>query len=163
MRLMLHHLCSMHPKLRRDPVDLSRFGALAMQRAGHKCPATAAVIHDGLETVAGIEWLAEDLSVLDGLDYNRVTELGAEAVALTYVNAKAGWVMKRRLQRGDHADWLMENEDGSMAVEVSGTVAGDPLGRLGEKKRQVAECSLPVYRLAVFVGFERPSILAGSV
>jgi hypothetical protein len=110
-----------------------------------------------------IEWLPEDPGVLKALDRNRVTEDGAEAVALTYVNAKAGWVVKRRLQQGDHADWLMENEAGSMAVEVSGTASGDPLGRLGEKKRQVAECSLPVYRLAVVVGFERPSILAGSV
>jgi hypothetical protein len=153
----------MHPKLRAYRADLVKSGALALQRAGHVSPAAAVVVHDGLETVAGIEWLAEDLRALEVLDYNRVTEDGAEAVALTYVNVKAGWVVKRRLQRGDHADWLMENEDGSMAVEVSGTVAGDPLGRLGEKKRQVAECSLPVYRLAVVVGFERPSILAGSV
>ena len=161
MRLVLHHLYSMHPKLQGS--DLARYGGLALQRAGHESPATAAVCHDGLETSAAIEWPPEDLGALEVLDYNRVTEDGAEAVALTYVNVKAGWVVKRRLQRGDHADWLMENGAGSMAVEVSGTIAGDPLGRLGEKKRQVAECSLPIYRLAVVVGFERPSILAGSV
>jgi hypothetical protein len=164
MRLLLHHLCSMHPKLRTDPADLSRFGALAMQRAGHKCPARAAVIHDGLETAAAIEWLADDTGILGVLDSHRVTEDGAEAVALTYVNASAGWVVERRMLRFESADWLMQSGVGSMALEVSGTASGDPLARLKEKKEQVARCTLPVdRRLAVVVAFEGPSIFAGSV
>jgi hypothetical protein len=57
----------------------------------------------------------------------------------------------------------METPTGSMAVEVSGTAAGDERARLEEKKRDVARCSLPVERLAVVVAFERPSIMAGSV
>jgi hypothetical protein len=92
-----------------------------------------------------------------------VTEDGAEAVALIYVNAKAGWVVKRRLLRFERGDWLMENQAGSMAVEVSGTAAGDQLARLKEKKGQVARCSLDVERLAVVVRFEGPSIMASSV
>ena len=162
MRLQLDRLFSIHPKLRGHPVDLARCGGLALQRAGHESPVTAVVVHDGVESAAGIEWLAEDLSLVEVLDYNRVTEDGAEAVALTYVNAKAGWVVKRRLQRFERGDWLMENQAGSMAVEVSGTVSGDPLARLAEKMRQVSGCSLPVVRLAVVVAFEEPSILAGS-
>jgi hypothetical protein len=136
---------------------------LALQRAGHKSPTAAAVVHDGLQAVANIEWLLEDTSALDVLDRKRVTEQGAEAVAQTYVNAKAGWVVKRCLQQGEYADWLMETPTGSMAVEVSGTAAGDERARLEEKKRDVARCSLPVERLAVVVAFERPSIMAGSV
>jgi hypothetical protein len=161
MRLVLHHLYSMHPKLQGS--DLARYGGLALQRAGHTSPVTAGVVHDGLESTAGIEWLSENLSALDVLDSNRVTEDGAEAVALTYVNAKAGWIVKRRLQRFERGDWLMQNKVGSMAVEVSGTATGDPLARLEVKKRQVAGCSLPVERLAVVGAFAKPSIMAGSV
>ena len=47
-------------------------------------------------------------------------------------------------------------------MEVSGTIADDPKGRLAEKKQQVSHCSLPTHRLAVVVAFEAPIILAGT-
>lgn len=162
MRLVLHDLCWMHPALRGHPMDLSKCGGMALQRAGHVSPVRAGIDHDGLEATAEIEWLFQDLTVLDVLDGHRVTEDGAEAVALAYANSKAAWVVKRRLQRGESADWLLRNEAGWLALEVSGTTAGDPLARLAEKKRQVARCSLPADRLAIVVAFDRPSIVAGS-
>jgi hypothetical protein len=40
---------------------------------------------------------------------------------------------------------------------------GNGFARLEEKKRQMIDhCSLPVERLAVIVGFEGPSIVAGK-
>jgi len=87
---------------------------------------------------------------------------GAEALALIYASAKAGWVVKRRLQRGESADWPLSNDDDWLALEVSGVTAGGPAIRLKEKVKQVARCSLPVERLAVVVAFDRPLIMARS-
>jgi hypothetical protein len=160
LRLALHELSSMHPKLRGHPADLSRLGALALQRAGHASPAQAAVNHEGRTTNAEIEWLVQEMAILEVLDSKRVTEDGAEAVALAYVSSWKSWVVKRRLQAGEKADWLLQNDGGWLALEVSGTAEGDPFVRLEEKKQQVAQCSLPAERLAVVVGFDGPSILA---
>ena len=162
MRLALHDICSMHPKLLGHPTDYSRFGALALQRAGHDSPVEAGIDHDGEETVAEIAWLPQNLTSLVVLDGNRITEDGAEAVALVYVNCNAGWVVKRRLRRGESADWLLRNDGRWLALEVSGTAGGDAFARLEDKKRQVARCSLATEeRLAVVVAFDRPSIVAG--
>lgn len=163
MKLALHDLCSMHPKLRGHPTDLSKFGALALQRAGHTSPVPAGVDHGGLEATADIEWLPQDLTVLEALDNHRVTEEGAESVALAYVNVRDGWVVKRRLQRSEYADWLLRNGQSWLALEVSGMAIGDPFTRLEEKKRQIARCLLSAERLAVVVKFDRPFIVAVNV
>lgn len=163
MKLALHRLCEMHPKLRGQPTDLSVLGALALQREGHASPVPASFNHDGQSTTGEIEWLTQDMKPLEVLDTHRVTEDGAEAVALAYVHAKDGWVVKRRLNRGECADWLLSNEACWLALEVSGTAHGEPLARLEEKKCQVARCSLLADRLAIVVAFRSPSLFAGSV
>jgi hypothetical protein len=153
----------MHPKLRGSPIDLSKFGGLALQRSGHASPVVAAIAHDGIEDSGEIEWMSQDAAALATLDSRRVTEDGAEAVALAYTHVKSGWTVKRRLNQRESADWLLQNESGWLALEVSGTEEGDPLGRLREKKKQVARCSLTnVNRLAIVVAFNGPSIVAGS-
>ena len=48
MRLALHNLAAMHPKLLGHPTDYARFGALALQRARHSSPVKADVEHEGL-------------------------------------------------------------------------------------------------------------------
>lgn len=163
MRLALQELLLMHPTLRGHPTDLSRYGALALQRAGHASPVRAGVDHGGVKSSAEIEWLFQETVLLQVLDGNRVTEDGAEAVALVYANTRAGWVVKRRLQRRERADWLLVNQGRWLALEVSGTADGDPFARLQEKKQQVALCSLPAERLAVVVAFDSPSIAAESL
>jgi hypothetical protein len=150
----------MHPKLLGYPTDLSRLGALALQRAGHASPVDAGVDHEGQAANAEIEWLVQELALLEVLDSKRVTEDGAEAVALAYASSWKGWVVKRRLQARERADWLLHNEGAWLALEVSGTAEGDPFARLKEKKQQVAQCSLPAERLAIVVAFDGPSILA---
>ena len=66
------------------------------------------------------------------------------------------------MQRGESADWLLQNDAGWLALEVSGTIAGNPFVRLEEKKQQVTRCSLPASRLAIVVAFDGPSIVAAS-
>jgi hypothetical protein len=163
VRLALHELFAMHPKLRGHPPDLPKLGALALQRAGHASPVPAEIDHEGAEGVAEVEWLPQDSSLLQVLDGNRITEDGAEAVALAYASSWAGWVVKRRLQRWESADWLLSRAARWLALEVSGTATGDPFARLKEKQQQVARCSLPAERLAIVVAFARPSIAAGKV
>lgn len=162
MTLTLHNLYLDHPKLRGHPTDYVKYAALALQRAGHISPVQANVEHDGEKSETHIDWPHHDLTGLGTMDGHRVTEDGAEAVALAYVHFKAAWVVKRRLQRGEKADWLLRNTTGWLAMEVSGTIAEDPQGRLVEKQRQVSLCSLPAERLAVVVAFSSPLILAGT-
>ncbi len=167
MRLALHNLVAMHPKLLGHPTDYARFGALALQRGMHSSPVKAEVEHEGFVGLeAEIEWLDQSLDLLGVADPKRITEDGAEAVALCYVNAKAGWVVKRRLRQGEFADWLLVQHDGgtgSLALEISGTAEGDVRERLAEKQRQVGRCTLPVdERWAVVVGFTAPAIAAGA-
>ena len=163
MRLELNELVTMHPKLRGHPTDLAKFGSLALQRSGHSSPVAAAVDHDGHEMTAEIIWRPQELALLNVLDSNRVTEDGAEAVALAYVSCKSSWVVKRRFQRGERADWLLGNDGRWLALEVSGSAAGDAFARLKEKKGQVAQCTLNTdEHLAVVVVFDRPSIAVGT-
>ena len=161
MRLALADLWLMHPRLRGHSTDYAKIGGLALQRAGHASPVRAGV-YPGVEEMADIDWPVQDTTLLQVLDANRVTEDGAEAVALAYANASAGWVVKRRLQRSESADWLLHSESRWLALEVSGVAQGDPSGRLNEKKKQVARCSLAAERLAVVVAFEQPAIFAES-
>jgi hypothetical protein len=162
MRLILHELLSMHPGLRGHPTDYARLGGLALQRSGHEPPVRTEIDHDGSPSVANVEWSTQDLALLKVMDANRITEDGAEALALTYANTSGGWVIERRMRRGEHADWLLRKPGRSLAVEISGTVDGDEHVRLRQKKTQVARCSLPVERLAIVVAFDRPLILAGQ-
>lgn len=162
MKLKLQDLYSMHPKLLGHPTDYPRLGALALQRAGHTSPVQASIDHAGSEAAADLEWILQEIALLEVLDGKRVTEDGAEAVALAYASVSAGWVVKRRLQPWERADWMMHSAEGWLVLEVSGTAEGDPLARLGEKIQQVALCSLAAERLAIVVAFDRPSILAGS-
>jgi hypothetical protein len=162
VRLVLQDLVLMHPKLRGYPTDLPKLGALALQRAGHTAPVQADVDHSGRAGTAEVEWLVQELALLELLDGKRVTEDGAEAVALAYASNLEGWMVKRRLQQWEKADWLLRNEERWLALEVSGTAEGNPGARLKEKTHQVAQCSLPVERLAIVVAFDRPAILADS-
>lgn len=163
MKLLLQDLILVHTALRGHPVDHARYGGLALQRAGHNSPVTADITDNGAKTQTEIEWVFQALILLDVLDANRITEEGAEAVALAYINAKGGWVVKRRLQRGESADWLMTKPKAWLAMEVSGMVSGDSKSRLRDKTKQVDRCSLPVERIAVVVVFDTPLILAASV
>lgn len=149
-----------HPALLGCPIDYRASSALALQGCGHSSP-TVAPREDGSRGEAVLSWTAEAPLEPAPWDSVRVTEDGGEGVALAYAHARAGWVIRRRLRRGERADWLLSNEDGWLALEVSGTGRRDQrVGRLREKLDQVAQCTLPVSKLAVIVEFSTPCILA---
>jgi hypothetical protein len=163
MNLALHELLNVHVTLRGHPIDYPRSGGLALARAGHSSPVDAATEHDGRSGRARVEWLEHDSTILGAVDEHRLTEDGAEAVALAYTHAVGRWLVKRRMRRGEYADWLLQTDGQSLALEISGTMTDDARGRLHEKKKQVARCTLPVSRMAVVVAFVQPMILAGTV
>lgn len=106
------------------------------------------------------------MSKTDQHDRDRVTEDGAEAVALATVHRSRGWRVVRRLQRRHNADWLLEQtgEERSLrfALEVSGVGRGGIAGRLREKLEQVAKSPDVDERWAGVVGFEQPAVALHS-
>ena len=159
MRLRLPDLVEQHPKLAWSAIDYATMASCAFCRSGHSSPTVGSAVHEGIGSAVTIEW--DTVVPLDVLDEHRVTEDGAEAVALSYVHALGGWRVKRRLQRGEHADWLLMASDQYLALEVSGTVAGDVNGRLLDKTLQVSRCTIKVTKLAVIVRFEDAKIVCG--
>ena len=73
-------------------------------------------------------------------DWNRVTEEGAEAIALALAAARHSWRVRRRLQSrlAEGADWLLADENGSSVIlEIGGTDERDLDGLLEQKVAQV--------------------------
>lgn len=91
-------------------------------------------------------------------DHHRVTEDGAEALALALVNIVRGWVVRRRLQRGEFADWLLQAPgDLLVALEVSGIDGTPDHRRLEEKLRQVKRAKVGDHQSACVVAFGPPA------
>jgi Mg-chelatase subunit ChlI len=162
MEIDLADLREMHPRLPEDLVlVMTTRAALGLQRNGHASPVA---IHLDLEpsVIRGmLGWPGADLAALDQHDHNRVTEDGAEAVALALAHRDRGWRVVRRLQREEHADWLLEQLDEQerqvVALEVSGVDRGTIAPRLAEKLAQVARAEDVDQRWAGVVGFEQPT------
>jgi hypothetical protein len=162
MEIDLAELHEMHPRLPEDLVLLmTTRAALGLQRNGHGSPAA---IHLDLEpmTIRGmLGWPGSDLATLDQHDHNRITEDGAEAVALALAHRHRGWRVVRRMQREEHADWLLEELQGVerqvVALEVSGVDRGEIKARLTSKLDQVARAEDVDQRWAGVVGFEKPT------
>lgn len=109
--------------------------------------------------IAGqLSWPAADLGGINKHDQNRVTEDGAEAVALAVASRHAAWRVVRRMQREERADWLLEDDDQRLiALEVSGVDKGSIDARMSEKLKQVAASDDVDERWAGVVGFEAPT------
>lgn len=161
----------MHPLLQSvgEASKYQRSGALALSRSGHAPGALARVENGGEVGHATIRWtLPPDVALALSLaDEKRVTEDGAEAVALAFVHARSGWTVSRRIQQGDSGDWLLTNPSKkkmTLALEVSGTVTDDVRKRLAVKLAQVAKVTEKrCVRAAVVVGFVEPEVLAATV
>ena len=163
IQMNLDDLGVMHPKLRGHPVSLAKLAVLALRRAGHTPPIQIWTDNDGRTALGNIAWRSQHMHVLEMLDRKRVTEEGAEAVALAYVHVTQGWIVKRRLQQDEGAHWLLTNNGRELALEVSGMESRNFTGRLALKKLQMlAQCSLRTERLAVVVEFEGPLIVVGA-
>lgn len=100
-------------------------------------------------------------------DLNRVTEEGAEGIALALARLHRGWRVERRLQSrlAEGADWLMVDASGELEVvmEVGGTDEQDLASLFARKLDQArrspfAEVSTPA---ACVVRFLEPSAKLG--
>jgi len=161
MEIDLARLREMHPRLPADLVaGIVVRAALGLQRNGHASGVRLDIDVARVQMNGCLDWPTADIEKLNQHDHNRVTEDGAEAVALALVYAARKWRVVRRMQREEHADWWLEceGEGGrqTIALEVSGVDRG-PIGvRLAEKLAQVALSIDADQRWASVVGFERP-------
>jgi hypothetical protein len=159
--LDLAKLREMHPVLPFD-VALVMVGraALALERNAHKPGVSLSLDLERILSRALLSWPAAELSNIDQHDHNRITEEGAEVVALVLAHRYRSWQVVRRMQRGDHADWLLadvrEGAEQEVALEISGIDRGSITARLSEKLSQVGKNTDADQRWACVVGFEEP-------
>ena len=141
--------------------------ALGLGRNKHSSGAELQMAIERAVSRCALTWPAADLGVAKQHDENRITEDGAEAIALAVAHQTSSWHVVRRMQREEHADWLLEHHENGkrklIAFEVSGIDRGSIRGRLREKLAQVAKNSDVDQRCAGVVGFEQPEAALQSV
>lgn len=155
----------MHPLLpAATAADRAHCAAVGLGRHGH-APGVAMTATLGTEEhQAVLDWAVAPAEHAVQLDSHRVTEDAAEAVSLALVNAVGGWVVRRRLARGEAADWLLADpEHGLVALEVSGIDSGAVANRLREKLRQAARATTAPRQFASVVELATPQAVLASV
>lgn len=161
MEIDLSDLREMHPRLPED-LALVMIGraALSLQSNGHESPVGIRLDIEGSISQGGLTWPGSDPSFLAQHDSKRLTEDGAEAIALALGHRARGWRVIRRMQQGESADWLLEGPSEEthrhIALEVSGVARGGIAPRLAEKLAQVAKSEDVEEQWAGIVGFEEP-------
>jgi hypothetical protein len=119
---------------------------------------------DAEEHQTELDWAAAPAGHAAQLDAQRVTEDAAEAVSLALVSVARGWVVRRRLARGEAADWLLADaEDGLIALEVSGIDSGPVTARLTEKLRQAARATAAPRQFASVIELATPQAVLAAV
>ncbi len=161
-------LCAMHPRLPGDmAVVMVLRAALGLQRNKHASGADFQMDIESAVSRCALLWPAADLATAAQHDSKRITEDGAEAIALAVAHETKAWRVVRRLQQGEHADWLLEHENNGVrklvAFEVSGTDEPSITDRLRDKLAQVAKAKDVDQRCAGVVGFKRPEAALRSV
>lgn len=134
--------------------------ALGLQRNHHSSGGDLHLANDGATSRHALLWPTADVRTIDQHDGNRVTEDGSEAIALAAAHVTREWRVVRRMQREEHADWLLERQDAAgrqlIAFEVSGVDTGTINARVRDKLAQVAKSTDVDIRVAGVVGFARP-------
>jgi hypothetical protein len=163
MEIDLADLREMHPRL---PVEIALSlisrAALSLQKNGHGSPVGIRLDLKQVTSSGTLAWPKSDPVHLEQHDSKRLTEDGAEAVALALSHRAYGWRIVRRMQQGESADWLLEEtKEGvhsRIALEVSGVARGGITSRLTEKLEQVSgvEDEDVDQQWAGVVGFEEP-------
>ncbi len=160
-------LGNMHPLL---PVtttaEYTLRAALALERSHHQPMVRLNVSGGGpqADLAAVLDWdCANDRSAtIEQLDRHRVTEDGAEAVALALVSVSHGWSIRRRLQRGEAADWLLIDSNAALiALEISGIDGAPDARRLSAKLEQVRNAKGVTERFACVASFGPPAVSLG--
>jgi hypothetical protein len=167
-RIDLARIRDMHPLLPPDMAEsMVTQAALGLQR-NHHSPGVE--LHMAIESEplrCALTWPAADLGTLEQYDSRRITEDGAEAIALAVAHKTRAWRVIRRMQPGNYADWLLEHRDSGVkklvAFEVGGTDHGSIEKCLGVELAQVAKSIDVDQRWAGVVGFRRPEAALRSV
>lgn len=158
MKLDLMQLKAMHPLL--PALTAAEYGhraAMGLERHDHESGVSLATLIESETPPASLHWLATAFGDVDQLDPHRITEDAAEGITLALVNVARGWVVKRRLPRGEFADWLLQDpEAGLVALEVSGIDEGYTSSRLREKLDQVRRATIANHRVACVVELATP-------
>jgi hypothetical protein len=142
MDLHLTRLQEMHPVLPlTTALEYEYRAAIGLARHGHTPGVRLAVSHDGQQRQGRLHWRKASPDADLQLDFHRVTEDAAEAVALAVIHVGRGWTIVRRLQHRERGDWLLvDAEQNHIALEVSGVDQIDTAHRrLREKVRQVRQ------------------------
>jgi hypothetical protein len=159
MQMDLTGLRDMHLLLSRTAAaQYAHHAALGLQRKQHPPGVGMPVWLDDQQHWSTLHWKPVPEDDAAQIDAHRITEDAAEAIALALAGAGKGWVLRRRLQRGEFADWLLiDAELGLVALEISGVDAVDPgQRRLREKLTQVARCTVAGKRAACVVELGPP-------
>jgi hypothetical protein len=155
VRIDLERLGERHAEL---PVIVAKslgfHAAVALERC-HRPGVVLSAEVCGAEKRHALDWQPLDAAASVQVDPHRATEDGAEAVALALVHAEHGWVVRRRLQRRQCGDWLLEQRDGGRRVvfEVGGSNDGSLRAKLRGELAQVQRSPLPYDRAACVVRF----------
>jgi len=158
VRLDLMQLKTMHPRL--SALTAAQYGhraAMGLERHRHESGVALQTLIERATHDASLHWVLSLFSDTDQLDRHRITEEAAEGITLALVNVALGWVVRRRLQRGEAADWLLEDREARLvALEVSGIDKGDDSGRLRDKLDQVRRATVADCRVACVVELATP-------
>lgn len=164
MRLDLRDLKDMHPLLPAETAaEYAHRGAVGLERHGHAVGVVMPAELDEDRRDAFLHWEPPAPGDGEQLDRHRVTEDAAEAIALALVHVENGWVVRRRLQRGESADWLLRDpSEGLVALEVSGIGASEDPQRLTEKLEQVRVATVASRRVACVVELPIPRAMVAT-
>lgn len=151
-------LKSMHPLLPDSTAaEYGHRAAVGLERHNHLPGVSLATLIETESPQANLHWVRPLSGDIEQLDRHRITEDAAEAVALGLVHVARGWVVRRRLQRGEFADWLLQDPEARLvALEVSGIGEGEDSDRLPIKLEQVRRATIADRRAACVVELEAP-------
>jgi hypothetical protein len=156
--LDLMDLKRMHPLLpATTATEYGHRAAIGLERHRHAPGVVLSTRFDREKGSAHLHWTSPPPGGSEQLDRHRVTEDAAEAIALVLVHEARGWVVRRRLQRGESADWLLHDAEARpVALEVSGIGEQDDPRRLRSKLEQVRGATVARRRVACVVELRLP-------
>lgn len=148
----------MHPLLPASTAaEYAHRAAVGLERQNHVSGVALATRIENESPEASLHWVRSWAGDAEQLDRHRITEDAAEAVALALVHVTRGWVVRRRLQRGEFADWLLRDSEARLvALEISGVGEGEDSDRLRVKLEQVRRATIAQRRAACIVELEAP-------
>jgi hypothetical protein len=151
-------LKTMHPLLpAATAAEYGHRAAVGLQRHRHESGVALTTLIQSETPEASLHWVATLVGDVEQLDAHRITEDAAEAVTLALVHVALGWVVRRRLQRGESADWLLQDPEARLiALEISGIDEGKDTDRLRIKLEQVGRATVANQRVACVVELAAP-------